>query len=218
MQRSLGLALTLIWLAAATAGQRPPASIYPGRCETPASQRTSDAGCYLDAEVEMEEISEPVFWHLYTYPTMPAAEKARSKNGTPVEVFGKFWVFTLAGEGWRASSGDRVAVIGPLPIRPGTKYKARYIESTLPPGIVSAAHTHPGPEAFYTLSGSQCLETSAGVTISHAGESTIVPEGPSMAVNAFGKENRRGIAIVLHKSTRPWMAMSSWRPSGRCPR
>src|SRR5690242_20517121 len=69
---------------------------YPGGCETPASQRSSDAGCYLNAVLPMEDVSGPVFWHLYTYPTMNAARKARSRNGAAVEIFGQFWVFTLA--------------------------------------------------------------------------------------------------------------------------
>lgn len=85
------LAFTVTLFGPAEA-QTPESSIYPGRCETPISQRVSDAGCYLVAEVPLEEMPGPVFWHLYTYPTMAAAKVARSQNGTAVQSLGKFWV------------------------------------------------------------------------------------------------------------------------------
>jgi ketosteroid isomerase-like protein len=48
------------------------------------TQRVSDVGCYLLAEVEFEELSEPVLWHLYTYPTIVEADAARSRNSIAV--------------------------------------------------------------------------------------------------------------------------------------
>jgi quercetin dioxygenase-like cupin family protein len=103
-------------------------------------------------------------------------------------------------------------------MRPGVHYTARYMESTLPPGVVSAMHAHAGPEAFYTVSGAQCLETPDGITVSRAGESTIVDPGPPMAVSAVGADTRRAIFLVLHDSAQPWMTrVSSWLPTGRCP-
>lgn len=214
MPQRLVLALTATLFGVAAWAQTP---VYPGGCETLATRRTSDAGCYLNAVAPMEGISEPVFWHLYTYPTMEAAQAARAKSGTAVQAFNKFWVFGLAREAWRPGSGERVAVIGPLQIKPGVRYTARYMESTLPPGVVSAVHTHSGPEAFYTLSGAQCLETPNAATVSRAGESTIVDAGPPMAVSAVGTEARRAVFLVLHNSAQPWMTRAStWSPPGRC--
>jgi len=215
MPQRLVLGLTAALFGAAAWAQQPG---YPGGCETPASQRPSDAGCYLNAVTPMEDISEPVFWHLYTYPTMEAAQAARAKNGTVVQAFNKFWIFTLEREGWRPGNGEHVAVIGPLKTKPGVRYTARYMESTLPPGIAAAVHTHAGPEAFYTLSGAQCLETPEAITVSRAGESAIVDAGPAMTVSAVGREVRRGLALVLYDSAQPWMTRgSTWSPSGRCP-
>jgi len=216
MPQRLVFALIASLFAAAAWAQQPG---YPGGCETLASERPSDAGCYLDAVTPMEDISETVYWHLYTYPTMTAAQAARAKNGTVVQAFHKFWVFTLESKAWRPAHGERVAVIGPLKTKAGVHYTARYIESTLPPGIAAAGHTHSGPEAFYTLSGAQCLETPEGITISRAGESAIVDAGPPMTVSAVGSEFRRGFALVLHDSTQPWMTRAGgWSPSARCPR
>src|SRR5439155_9265921 len=204
MPSSVLLAAT-VTLFGAAAAQTPESSIYPGRCETPVSQRVSDAGCYLVAEVQLGEMSDPVFWHLYTYPTM-AAEAARSQNGTAVQSLGKFWVFTLAGQAWRAGRGDRVSSIGPLQIKPGTRYTARYMESILPPSARAvSAHTHSGPEACYLVSGTQCLETPDATTVSRAGDSIIIQAGPPMALNGVGTENRAAVLLVLHESTQPWV-------------
>jgi mannose-6-phosphate isomerase-like protein (cupin superfamily) len=213
------LAVT-VTLFGAAAAQTPESSIYPGRCKTPVSQRVTVAGCYLLAEVQLGEMSGPVFWHLYTYPTMAAAEAARSQNGTAVQSLGKFWVFTLAAQEWRAGRGDRVSSIGPLQIKPGTRYAARYMESILPPAVRDlSAHTHSGPEAFYIVSGAQCLETPDATTVSRAGDSVIVQAGPPMALKGVGTENRSAVPLVLHESTQPWVTRGgTWKPPGRCPR
>ena len=39
-----------------------------------------------------------LYWHIYTYPTRAAAEAARGTHGTVVEVFGKHWLYTIAGD------------------------------------------------------------------------------------------------------------------------
>jgi quercetin dioxygenase-like cupin family protein len=219
MPRRFILALTVTLFGAPAAAQTPAASIYPGGCEIPVSQRASDAGCYLLAAVQMDEMPEPVFWHLYAYPTMAAAEAARSHNGTAVRSLGKFWVFTVAGQGWRPGNGERVSVIGPLQIKPGTRYTARYMESTMPPGVRAVVHTHSGPEAFYVVSGAQCLETPDATKVSRAGESAVIQAGPPMALSGVGSENRTAVLLVLHDSSQPWMMReSTWTPPGRCPR
>jgi hypothetical protein len=45
-------------------------------------------------------------------------------------------VFTLAARAWRSESGERISVIGPVQITPGTCYAAR-MESIEPPGVSS---------------------------------------------------------------------------------
>jgi quercetin dioxygenase-like cupin family protein len=85
-----------------------------------------------------------------------------------VEAFGKIWVYTIAAAGWRPVSGERVAVVGPLPVTAGERYVARYMEAQFPPGMSTPAHRHGGPEAWYVLSGSQCLETPTRVLVANA--------------------------------------------------
>jgi quercetin dioxygenase-like cupin family protein len=66
------------------------------------------------------------------------------------------------------------------------------MEAIFSPGMTAPEHTHSGPEAWYTLSGEACLETSDGrVQIGRAGGSAvIVPMGLSTHLTT-GKEQRR---------------------------
>ena len=69
---------------------------------------------------------------------------------------------TIAGNDAKVSGGERAAKIGPLPIEPGVEYTAQYMESVFTPGMTAPPHRHPGPEAWYTLTGETCLETPEG--------------------------------------------------------
>jgi quercetin dioxygenase-like cupin family protein len=110
-------------------------------------------------------------------------------------------------------------VVGPLPVNPGKQYMARYMEAVFPPGRITPIHRHSGAEAWYVLTGAQCLETPEGTTIVRAGESGVVPEGPPMALKAIGTEIRRSVLIVLHDTSQPWITMADdWQPKGLCPK
>jgi quercetin dioxygenase-like cupin family protein len=191
----------------------------PGSCTTPVAERTTDVGCYVDANEVLGGLpTQPIFWHLYNYPTRAAAESAKPPHGTVVESFGKVWLYAIATAGWRPPAGQRIAVIGPLPISAGKQYTARYMEAVFTPGLHARAHQHSGPEAFYVVSGTQCLETSDGMTLSHAGESAVAPQGSFMTVTGVGQEVRRALVVVLHESSEPWQTLTSdWTPKGLCP-
>jgi quercetin dioxygenase-like cupin family protein len=184
------------------------------------AERTSEVGCYLDATELLGELPrEPLFWHLHNYSTRGAAEAAKAARGTVVESLGKVWLYTIAKEDWRPSSGDRVAVIGPLPTVAGKQYTARYMEAVFKPGMQGRTHQHSGPEAWYLVSGSQCLETPEGISIAHAGDSAVVREGPPMRISSVGAETRRSVLLVLHDTAQPWMTFTSeWAPKGLCPK
>ena len=82
----------------------------PGGCTTPVGERTSEVGCYVDANEPLGELpKEPVFWHLYNYPTRAAAESAKPPHGTVVESFGKVWLYAIATANWHPPTGQRVA-------------------------------------------------------------------------------------------------------------
>jgi quercetin dioxygenase-like cupin family protein len=198
---------------------RNPAS-FPGGCNTPASERTSEVGCYLSGTETLGSMpSGQVYWHLYNYPTRAAADANKTANGTVIESFGKIWLYTIAKEGWRAPSGERVAVIGPFSVTAGRRYTARYMEADFTSGMKAAVHRHSGPEAWYLVAGTQCLETPEGFKVTHAGEGAVVPEGPPMALSSVGTETRRSVLFVLHDASQPWITMDHhWQPKGLCPK
>ena len=203
----------------------------PRGCSTPVSERKMEAGCYTTAETPLGLLpSGPLFWHLYTYPSRAAAETGRAARGTVVDSHGKHWVFTIAEEGWRPAAGEKVATIGPLLVATDKPYTARYMEAVFPPGsqpVGGPGHRHPGPEAWYVLTGAQCLETPNGAIRASAGETTVVPEGMPMAISDAGKETRRTVVLILHVSSEPpafslddprssGAPHSHWRPLGLC--
>jgi quercetin dioxygenase-like cupin family protein len=198
----------------------PAATRVPGGCVTPVAGHESQPGCYLSTVAPLGVLGDaPVYWHVYAYPTRAAAEAVTGPHATVVSALGRVFLYAIAGEGWQPAAGERVAVIGPLPHAPGTAYTARYMESTLTPDMRSMTHRHSGAEAWYLVGGAQCLETSSGVKLAHAGESAIVPEGTAMSLRGVGTEPRRALVLVMHDSAQPWMTPADdWTPAGLCPR
>jgi len=193
----------------------------PTCCAMPVSERTQEEGCYVLANDELDSLpSGPLYWHLYTYPNMTAASEAKeTSTETVVMSFGKAWLFNIAPASWRPSTGERVAVIGPLPIPPAPKYFARYMESVEASTVTGTpVHTHPGPEAWYLLGGAQCLRTPSKTFVIHAGETGFVPGDEPMVLKPAGTEARHSIVLVLHDASLPWRTKTqAWKPQTQCP-
>jgi quercetin dioxygenase-like cupin family protein len=194
-------------------------AVKGGECK-PASQRTQEVGCWILADDPVGQLkNSPVFWHLDLYSTRSAAEADKAPRSTIIESLGKLWLLTIADEQWRPSHGNRVAEIGPLPVVAGERYSAQYMEAIFTPGMIAHAHTHSGPEAWYTLSGETCLETSDGrVQVGHAGgPAVIVHSGLAMHLTATGTEQRRAIVLILHETSKAATSMvHDWIPKGLC--
>jgi hypothetical protein len=199
-----------------------------GWCETPVSERKSELGCYTTAITKLGVLPQgPLYWHLYTFPDTASAEANRGPTGTVVDGHGKHWLFMIAEQTWRPHDGERVAVIGPLVVAPALSYTAHYSEAVISPGFQNetAGHRHPGPEAWFILSGGQCLETPNGMMVGLAGQSMLAPEGWPMAISSFGTDTRRSVFLVLHRSDQPYaMPVNArpdaphahWQPKGLC--
>jgi quercetin dioxygenase-like cupin family protein len=230
----LGMTMVAIHLEGAASAQAANAVNFPRGCDTPVSERKVEAGCYTTAESILGVLpSGPLFWHLDEFPSREMAEMARGPRGTVTESFGKHWLFTIAEEGWRGATGQRVASIGPLVVASDKPYTARYMEALFPPGSQpvgrAPGHRHPGPEAWYVLTGAQCLETPNGIITATAGGTMLVPEGWPMAIADLGTEIRRTVLLVLHPSSEPYAASiddpnhpgaphSHWQARGLCPK
>jgi hypothetical protein len=190
-----------------------------GVCK-PVTERTAEVGCWILVDQPLGRIEQAqVFWYMDAYASRQEAEKARTLRGTVVESLGKVWLLTIEKPGWPAPhDGQRVAVIGPLPVNPGEQYSALFMEAISNPGMTSAIHTHSGPEAWYTQNGETCLETSHGKLLGSAkGAPVIVPEGWPMLLTTTGKEQRRAITLILHESSKPpTTVIHDWTPKGLC--
>jgi quercetin dioxygenase-like cupin family protein len=204
--------LVLHHVAVATAAAQDP-------CTVPAAKRPAEVGCYFTAAESIGTAPlHQLFWHLYTYPSRDAAQIARGSRGIVVEAFDSVWLYTIADRDWRPSTGHRVAVIGPLAVSAGRPYVARYMEAVFLPGMRTRVHRHSGPEAWYVLSGAQCLETPEGIIRAGPGESAAVGAGPPMVLSTVGQETRRAVLLVLHDAARPWTTPEEgWEPRGACP-
>ena len=163
---------------------------------------------------------EPVYWHIDTFADESSARRAKGPNGTVVVDFGKVWLFTVAGEHWRANGGTHAATIGPLPVTKAKAFSAEYVHSYFSPGMSAPLHKHSGPEGFYAVDGDTCLEMPGGAQTGFGpGNAQVMPGGEPMLLMAIGKTPRRAFALVLHDSTQPATTrVSDWQPAGRCVR
>lgn len=192
----------------------------PGACETPMPPGQEAIGCYLNAVQQVGKISDgPLYWHIYLFPDRRSAHAAGVRGrSSAVEAFGRVWLYTLARQSWASPVGQRMAVIGPLNTRRGVSYAVRYMQATFPPGMQTRVHVHTGPEAWYVVSGTQCLRTPDRTIVARAGEGAVVPEGPPMILSTVGNETRRAVLMVIHDARRPWnIDHGQWQPQETCP-
>ncbi len=186
------------------------------------TEKRQDLGCYVVARQQLGALREgapDMFWHLDVFPTRAAAESARGRFATVVDAFDRSWLFTLAPREWRPeATAQHVATIGPLPLqREAVEYAAMYLATTFGPTQSSYVHTHPGPEAWFIVSGEQCLETPLGVTPGKAGEGYVVRGNLPMIVHAGGIGVRRVFTLVLHDTMKPaTIPANQWTPRGLC--
>lgn len=229
------VAALLISSAAVAAQERGPdgRARNPGLttwCETPVAARKAELGCYTTAITELGTLpATPQYWHIDEFSDRGSAEANRGPRSTVVDGHGKHFLFTVAEQEWKPRAGTRVALIGPLGIDAGIPYTARYMETVIAPAFQDGGngHRHPGPEAWYIVSGGQCLETPNGVMVGRAGQSMLAPEGWPMAISSLGTELRRAVVLILHRSAENYVlpvASSAdaphahWKPQGLCPK
>jgi quercetin dioxygenase-like cupin family protein len=210
----------LVALAALAAMGAPAHAQTDGTC-IPVAERAGRAfGCFITARQELGRLPAipPLYWHLDTYRTHAAAERARGPRSTVVESLGRIWLYTIAPAGWRPRGGARVARIGPLPLIEADSFAAVYMEGVFQPGMQSMVHRHPGVEAWFTLEGAMCLETPEGTTEQRAGgPGVLVPGGVPMILTGTGTGPRRSVVLILQDATRPRSTRADdWSPRHLC--
>ena len=121
------------------------------------------------------------------------------------QAAGDVWLFTLGPRGGSTPEGTKVAEVGPIPRPVAKEYLLRINEGSGPPGSITKAHSHPGSEAFYVLSGETSSITPHGVVRVAAGHaSTGNVGGTPMRVSSSGKTDLHSLVMFVVDADQPF--------------
>jgi len=158
------------------------------------------------AEKRLKQLpSGPLYWRLENFPTLAQAEAAAGPTSLAAEAAGKIWLFTLGPRGGATRGGSKVAEIGPVPPISAPEYLLRINRAGGPPGAKTPAHTHPGSEAFYVLTGRVGQKTPHGVSHAGAGQA-MNGHGADMPMEVFssGTTDLDQLVMFVVDATRPF--------------
>lgn len=160
----------------------------------------------------------PLFWRIENFPTLEQAKAAAgpyrwnadtvSYEGSPslaAEIDGRVWLFTLGGKGGKTPGGTPVAEIGPVRAITAPEYLLRVNHGSGPAGSKTAAHSHPGSEAFYIVSGRLGQTTPNGVRYVEAGHTMNgIDADTAMEVFNAGTTDLTALIMFVVDATRPF--------------
>ena len=173
--------------------------------------------CTIFARHTVAPFATPPVWIVESFPSRAAAEQARTPSGAVVQAEGETWLLTVGADRPTPAGGNRLATIGPLPLPPAKGYEVMLAHVSVPPGSQSAVHVQSGPEAWYVLSGSQCVETPHTVFHVDKGHSGMVPADTPLYLIATGTTTRSAFFVIVHDTARPFYTeINSWKPTGAC--
>ena len=147
----------------------------------------------------------PLFWRIENSPTLAQTQAAAGLWGLAAESGGRVWLFRLGAASGSSAGGSKVAEVGPLPRVVAPEYLLRINEATGPAGSITPVHTHPGSEAFYVLTGEQCIRTAQGVLRVGVGRpETGHGVDTPMQVSSCGSTDLRALVMFVVDATRPF--------------
>ena len=207
----MSLPFALLAFVAMTADVPP----VPGLCLAPVPTDRDTPGCYKTDEVELIDAPPEIYWHISEFPTLAAAnaEAKRHKWVSVTRIHSRNWLYVLSDRSIVQQSGKKRAVVGPLKTAPGIQV-AHFAEAVFPPGMRTRVHSHPGPEAFYVVEGSQCMESPTDRQVVQAGGTYIVDSGPHIQAAPRGRRNL--VLILVPKGTAALTPGGNWTPSDFC--
>lgn len=192
-----------------------------GRCEDMAQAGGGAEGCYLNTSVRLRSTPAAVYWHIDRFSNVARAQRSRSAGSAVVlGLGGQVFLQTVNGSAaWRPSGGERLATIGPIALPANQDFTARMMEATTSTAAATHPHAHSGPEAFFLLAGSICVETRAGPHRAGPRGSLVLPGRTPMQLHSPGDTVRRSLVLVLHPTDEPWIdRRPAWTPTGACSR
>jgi hypothetical protein len=214
--RPFGAAIALALVAARPA----PLIGQATECEPVAARGSRTLGCYITARLELGRLprATALYWYIEALDSLGGSAQPLPPRSMLVTSLGKRWRFTIAAAGLPATTGKRVAQIGPLPLVTADSFAAVYMEGVFEPGMETRPHRHPGVEAWLTLEGEQCLESSEGKQIQRAGDpGMMVRGGLPMRLTGTGTVTRRSLVLILQDATKPRSVHATdWTPKGLC--
>jgi quercetin dioxygenase-like cupin family protein len=176
----------------------------PVKCLENSPERRGEEGCAILANRPLvSPTTTRLYWHIDRFDSLESARKAAGPDGVAAEAHGSAWLMTVEPRTEGQHAGTHIAWIGPLELPAAKGYSMRVMSTLLRPGTTTPAHTHPGPEVFYVVSGEQCLETPAVGHHLRAGQSLVLPTGVIMRGRVTGATMRRALALVLHDAAHP---------------
>ncbi|MDF1505163.1 hypothetical protein [Roseisolibacter sp. H3M3-2] len=175
-------------------------------------------GCQLVARPTVTRLPPKVYWHLALFPSREAAQVASRFTDVITEAGGQVWLHRFGAEGDVPAGGSgRRGLVGPITPPRASAFQLDLIYEVMPAGTRTAPHLHAGPEAWWVLEGTQCVETARGVERTGEGEGAVGPAGTAARVVAStGVVTRRAFALVIHDPVRPRTTPSRWKPKGLC--
>jgi len=178
-------------------------------------KRPPDMACAMIATKTFRSLpSGDLTWRIETFPNVNAAMRAETSLSVVAEAKGRVWLLTIGPKGTRTAGATFVTEIGPLPIPPAQEYEMIVLDGDLPPKSNVLVHTHSGPEAWYVLSGEQCLDLPGKGIRAIAGEGMFAPGETPMRLNI--EAQRDAFFMVVHDRAKPWNTLSDWKPENTC--
>jgi len=189
----------------------------PGRCEDPVPAGGNAEGCYWNASVELGPHGTELFWQIDRYPDVSSALAAETAQSVVVAFGGRVFLETVTGSASWSGHGEHLATVGPLVVPADVELTARFMQATSSIDEATLPHVHPGPEGFFQVDGSVCVETSAGVHRVAPGTGAVLPAGIFMQLHATSEGVRRSLVLVIHPTGQAWINRHTpWTPKGGC--
>ncbi len=153
----------------------------------------------------------PLFWRIENSPTLAQAQAVAGLWGLAAESRGKVWLFRLGPASGSSAGASKVAEVGPLPRVVAPEYLLRINEATGPAGSITLVHTHPGSEAFYVLTGEQCIRTAHGVIRVGVGRpETGQGADTPMQVSSCGSTDLHALVMFVVDATKPFSSPATF--------
>jgi len=174
-----------------------------------------NAECVILTRKLLAPLPAKVVWRIESFSSAAAARGALTPNGALVRTRGHTWLMTLDRAGKRAPGSTFVSEVGPLPIQRAAHLELLVGEANFSDGF-TRVHVHPGVEAWYVVSGAQCVETPGRFTMVSAGESMFEPSRTPMQFQSLGDKTLDALFIVVYDPKDAWTEATDWEPIGLC--